>query len=352
MSRLKFEGAWTALVTPFTEENEIDWEGFQKNIEFQVSQGITGVLAVGTSGESPTLNWEEHTQVISNCFDISQKRCGVMAGTGSNSTEEALKATKQAKKAGVESVLLIDCYYNGPSSLELRREYYGKVAQTYPEIYIVPYIIPGRTGTALSPEDLAILSQECPNIRAVKEATGDLERMRRTRELIGEDFDILSGDDDLTFEMMINPKIKCSGVISVISNVVPAAVEQMVRKVLANEQAEAREVQEALQPLFGIVTVKCKSERNLSRKRKAAVEDRFRNPLPIKTLMNGLGMVAGRCRQPLGKMTRAGVEIIRDTAKVVWEKNPKILEPIEKAYEVDIGERLANDAYWDILAYK
>ncbi len=83
-----------------------------------------------------------------------------------------------------------------------------------------------------------------------------------------------------------------------------------------------------------------------------AVEDKFRNPLPIKTLMNGLGLMAGRCRRPLGKMTRAGVEIIRDTAKVVWEKNPKILEPIEKAYEVDIGERLANDAYWDILAYK
>ncbi len=352
MSRLKFEGAWTALVTPFTEENEIDWEGFQKNIEFQISQSITGVLPVGTTGESPTLIWEEHTQVISNCLDLSQKRCGVIAGAGSNSTEEALKATRKAKEVGIESVLLIDCYYNGPSSIELRREYYAKIAQTCPEIYIIPYVIPGRTGTAISPEDLAILSQECPNVRAVKEATGNLQRMKRTRELIGEDFDILSGDDDLTFEMMINPKIKSSGVISVISNVVPGAIEEMTRKVIAGEQAEARAIQEALQPLFGIVTVKCKNERTLSRKRKVAVEDKFRNPLPIKTLMNGLGMPAGLCRPPLGKMTRAGVEIVRNAAKLVWEKNPQILEPIEKAYEVDIGERLANDAYWDTLAYK
>ncbi len=352
MSRLKFEGAWTALVTPFAEENEIDWEGFQKNIEFQVSQGITGILPVGTTGESPTLNWEEHTQVISNCVDIAQKRCGTIAGTGSNSTAEALKATEEAKKAGVESVLLMDCYYNGPSSLELRREYYARVAEAYPEIYIVPYIIPGRTGTALSPEDLAVLSQECPNVRAVKEATGDLERMSRTRELAGGDFDILSGDDDMTFEMMINPKIKSSGVISVISNVAPAAVEQMTRKVLSGDVAEARAIQEALQPLFGIVTVKFKNERILSRKRKVAVEDKFRNPVPIKTLMNGLGMTAGPCRAPLGKMSRAAVEVVRDAAKSVWKKNRQILEPIEKAYEVDIGERLANDAYWDALAYK
>ena len=181
MGRLKFEGAWTALVTPFTEEKEIDWERFQKNIEFQISQKITGLLLVGTTGESPTLDWDEHVQIIRNCMDVARGKCGIMAGTGSNSTDEALKATEDAKKAGVESVLLVDCYYNGPSSLELRKEYYEKVAETFPEVYIVPYIIPGRTGTVLSPEDLTILSLEHPNVRAVKEATGDLERMARTR---------------------------------------------------------------------------------------------------------------------------------------------------------------------------
>ncbi len=352
MSRMKFEGAWTALVTPFTEEKEVDWEGFRKNIEFQISQGITGILPVGTTGESPTLVWEEHIEVIKNALDFAQKRCAVIAGTGSNSTKETLRATGEAKEAGAESVLLMDCYYNGPSSLELRREYYEKVAQAYSEIYVVPYIIPGRTGTALIPEDLAILAMNCPNIRAVKEATGDLERMARTRELIGEDFDILSGDDDLTFKMMIDPRIRASGVISVVSNVAPAAVEEMTRKVLAGKQAEARPIQEALQPLFELVTVKCKNQRTLSRKRKVSVDDRFRNPLPVKTLMNGLGMTAGSCREPLGKMSKAGAEMVRNAARSVWKKNPKILEPIEKAYEVDIAERLANDAYWDVLAYK
>ena len=352
MSRMKFDGAWTALVTPFAEEKDIDVEGFRRNIEFQISQGITGILPVGTTGESPTLHWEEHMQVIRTAVDVAQKGCAVMAGTGSNSTEEALKATREAKDAGVESALLMDCYYNGPSSLELRREYYEKVASECPEIYVIPYVIPGRTGTVLGPEDLAILSQDCPNVRAVKEATGDLERMARTRELIGEDFDILSGDDDLTFKIMIDPRVKGSGVISVISNVVPGAVEEMTRKVLAGKQAEARTIQEALQPLFEVATVRCKSERTLSRKRKVSVEDKFRNPLPVKTLMNGLGMPAGPCREPLGKMTRAGVEIVRNAAKLVWKKNSQILEPIEKTYEVDIGERLANDAYWDVLAYK
>ncbi len=352
MSRLKFEGGWTALVTPFTEEKEIDWEGFRKNIEFQVLQGISGILPVGTTGESPTLNWEEHVHVIDSAQDIAQKRCAVIAGTGSNSTEETLRATEEAKKSGVKSVLLMDCYYNGPSSLELRTEYYEKVAKAYPGIYIVPYIIPGRTGTMLNAEDLAILSMKCPNVCAVKEATGDLERMARVRELVGEDFDIMSGDDDLTFKMMLDPRIKASGVISVISNIAPAAVEEMTRRILAGEQAEARVIQEALQPLFELVTVKCKDERILSQEKKVAVEDRFRNPLPIKTLMNGIGMSAGPCRSPLGKMTCAGVKMVRNAAKLVWQENPQILKPVEDAYEVDIEERLANDAYWDILAYE
>lgn len=352
MSRLKFEGGWTALVTPFTEEKEIDWEGFRKNIEFQVSQGISGILPVGTTGEFPTLSWEEHVHVIDSAQDIAQKRCVVIAGTGSNSTEETLKATEEAKKAGVESVLLVDCYYNCPSSLELRKEYYERVAKAYPEIYIMPYIIPGRTGTILSAEDLAILSSECPNVCAVKEATGDLEHMARIRELIGDDFDILSGDDDLTFKMMLDPRIKASGVISVISNIAPAAVEEMTRKILAGEQAEARVIQEALQPLFELVTVKCKDERILLQKKKMVVEDKFRNPLPIKTLMNGLGMSAGPCRPPLGKMTCAGVKIVRNAAKLVWQESPQILRPIEETYEVDIEERLVDDACWDTLAYE
>ena len=222
MERLKFEGAWTALATPFREDGKIDWEGFEKNVKFQISQGISGLVPTGTTGESPTLGWEEHNEVIAKTIQFAKKKCYVMAGTGSNSTEEALAGTKYAVDSGADAVLLVDCYYNGPSSLELRKEYHGAIAKEFPAIQVVPYIIPGRTGTSMSPEDLAILSKEFSNVRAVKEATGDLERMIRTRQLVGNDFDILSGDDDLTFEMMARPGIRASGVVSVISNVSPS----------------------------------------------------------------------------------------------------------------------------------
>lgn len=351
MKNLKFEGAWTALVTPFTEEGKVDWEGLEKNIEFQISQGISGVLPTGTTGESPTLGWEEHNQVIDKAVKAARKRCPVMAGTGSNSTEEALAGTGHAVKMGVDAVLLVDCYYNGPSSLELRKEYHGAVAEAFPGIMIVPYIIPGRTGTALSPEDLALLSREFSNVKAVKEATGDLEGMIRMRQLVGNDFAIMSGDDDLTFEMMARPGIRASGVISVISNVVPGAVEEMTRKIMTGDVSGAGALRDALVPLFGIITVKAKDERIFPGGERFCVEDKFRNPLPVKTLMNGLGMPAGSCRRPLGKMSREGVENIRRAARTVWKNNPEILRPIEEAYGVNIEERLEKDEFWDELAY-
>ncbi len=352
MGKLKFEGAWTALVTPFTEEKKIDWQGLEQNIEFQVSQGVSGLVPTGTTGESPTLGWEEHNQVIEKAVEISGKRSSVMAGTGSNSTKEALAGTEHAVKISADAVLLVDCYYNGPSSLELRKEYHGTVAKAFPEIAIVPYVVPGRTGTVLSAEDLALLSQEFSNVRAVKEATGDLERMIRTRQLVGNDFAILSGDDELTFEMMARPGIRASGVVSVMSNVVPKAIEEMSGKILSGDSTRAGNLRDALQPLFDIVTVKVQDERLFPAGKRISVEDKFRNPLPVKTLMNGLGMPAGPCRRPLGRMSREGIEKIRQAARTVWKKNPEILRPIEETYGVNIEERLNKDEYWHRLAYR
>lgn len=351
MGELKFEGAWTALVTPFTKEGKTDWEGLERNIEFQISQGISGLLPTGTTGESPTLGWEEHNQVIEKAVKVARGRCPVMAGTGSNSTEEALAGTEHAMKIGADAVLLVDCYYNGPSSLELREEYHGAVAKAFPQVMVVPYIIPGRTGTALSPEDLALLSREFSNVKAVKEATSDLERMIRTRQLVGNDFAIISGDDDLTFEMMAHLGIRASGVVSVMSNVVPKAIEEMTRKILSGDSTGAENLRNALKPLFDLVTVKVKDERVFPNGEKISVEDKFRNPLPVKTLMNGLGMPAGPCRRPLGKMSREGVEKVRQAARTVWKNNPEILKPIEEVYGVNIEERLEKDEHWNKLAY-
>ncbi|MBI2192079.1 MAG: 4-hydroxy-tetrahydrodipicolinate synthase [Planctomycetes bacterium] len=351
MAAFRFDGAWTALVTPFKPDGSVDWDGFSRNIDFQVASGITGILPVGTTGESPTLTWEEHEAVIDRAIEAARGRTRLLAGTGSNSTAEAIEGSRHAHRAGADAVLLVDCYYNGPSSLELRREYYAAVLDAVPGVTLVPYVIPGRTGCELSVEDLAILAQNYGGVHAVKEATGNLDRMRRTRELCGKSFQILSGDDDLTFKMMADPAIQASGVISVVTNVAPAAVERMTRAFLSDDLAEARRLQEALSPLFGIVTVKAANARTLPRGVSSTVTDKFRNPLGIKTLMNGLGMPAGPCRKPLGRMTASGVRMVRDAAREAHRRDPRILQPIEDAFGVRIEDRLADDRIWDALSY-
>jgi len=345
----RFEGAWTALVTPFTPEGAVDWPGLERLVSFQVQQGITGLVPTGTTGESPTLDWREHNQVIETTIRLHGGKCFVLAGTGSNSTDEALQGSRHALEAGADGVLLVDCYYNGPSSLELRCEYHAVIAEACRDALVVPYVIPARTGTALSVEDLAILAQEHPNVRAVKEATGDLPRMALTRSLCGEDFDILSGDDNLTPATMTDPAIRASGVVSVVSNLAPAAVEAMARAFLAGRTDEGRRLAAALEPLFNVVTVTTDNPRSL-RGQKLTVRDKFRNPLPVKTLLRGLGMVGASCRRPLGLMTPGGVRIVRSAAQAVWKSNPEILRPIEAAFGVSLDERLQDDRLWASLA--
>ena len=157
---MEMRGTWTALVTPMNPDASIDWDGLRKNTDFQISQGVTGVVPVGTTGESPTLTWEEHDMVIEVAVRQCKGRCGLLAGTGSNSTAEAMRGTAHAVHCRVKGILAVDCYYNGPSSQELRDEYYAVLAAGYPRTTIVPYVIPGRTGTTLLPEDLAILAAQ------------------------------------------------------------------------------------------------------------------------------------------------------------------------------------------------
>ena len=347
---MRIEGAWTAIVTPLNPDQRIDWDGLKRNIEFQIAEGIRGVVPVGTTGESPTLDWDEHNQIIDAALAQCWGRCGVIAGTGSNSTDEAIESTRHAVKSGAEAALLVDCYYNGPSSQELRDEYYAAVASEFPDTAIVPYVIPGRSGTALSVEDLAILAGRFPNLCAVKEATGDLDRMARTRQLLGPDFSIISGDDDMTYKMMADAAIKANGVISVASNVVPGAVAKMVDLIMQGDLDGARSAMESVAPLLGVVTVKVDNSRTLPDGRSVIVNDRYRNPVPIKTLMTGLGMPSGPGRRPLGRMTRAGVDVLRSAARQVWERNPEVLEPVALFYGVDVEQRIADDSIWNALS--
>ena len=336
----RFEGCWTAMVTPLNRKGEVDFEGLEKNVRFQIENGAN-LVPTGTTGESPTLDWREHDRVITKTVKLAKEKVFVMAGTGSNSTKEALRGSKHAVEVGAQGVLLVDCYYNGPSSLELRTEYYEVIAKAFRTAFIMPYVVPGRTGTKLEVEDLAILHRKYKNVRSVKEATGDLERMAKTRTLLGEDFDILSGDDDKTYDMMTRPDIRSSGVVSVISNIVPGPIGEMVKAIRNGNMGKADRIKDVLDPLFKVVTVS-----TIESYEGFEVPAKFRNPLAIKTMMKGLGLPSGPCRQPLGKMTPKGVEVVRSALKAVYEKDKEILRPIQDFYKINIEERLSNDKYW------
>jgi 4-hydroxy-tetrahydrodipicolinate synthase len=339
-------GCYTALVTPFGGD-AVDYEGLEKLAQFQVKSGISGILAVGTTGESPVLTWEEHLKVVEKVAEQTRDKCLCIAGTGSNNTKESMEATRHAAEAGVDAVLLVDPYYNGPSSIEIRKEYVAPLAGAFPSLEIIPYVIPGRTGAQLLPEDLALLNKQFKNVNTVKEATGKIENMRRTRECCGPDFTILSGDDGLTFDMMTDPLVKGAGVISVVSNVAPGAVCKMVSLIEKGETQEASEMAKALAPLFGLVMIKTSEQTPYGE-----VLCKARNPIGIKTLMTVLGMPSGGCRQPLGKSTKKGLEVVLDAARTVWKNNPEILAPAAEFFGLDIEARLNDPVSWEGLAYE
>ncbi len=336
---------YTATITPFAGDG-IDEEGLARLADFQIQNGIDGILAVGTTGESPTLAWQEHHKVVQLYAQHTRGKCTCIAGTGSNNTNEALAATRQAVEDGADAVLLVDPYYNGPSSMEIRKEYIAPVASAFPDLTIIPYIIPGRTGAQMLPEDLALLHKDHPNVSTVKEATGNLDNMRRTRACCGPDLTILSGDDALTFEMMTDSDITAAGVISVISNIVPKAVKDLVRLLAEKNIDQATRLMEAVKPLFGLVTVVTREKTPYGE-----VACRARNPLAIKTLMQLLGMPSGPCRSPLGKMTRSGLDVVIGIAKTVQANNPEILAPLAECFNVDIDARLNDERFQEGLYY-
>jgi 4-hydroxy-tetrahydrodipicolinate synthase len=314
--------------------------------EFQIQNGITGIVAVGTTGESPSLDWEEHNRIIEVIRECTRRRCLCIAGTGSNNTKEALVGTEHAASIGADAVLLVDPYYNGPSSLEIRREYVAPIAKAFPELEIIPYVVPGRTGTQLLPEDLAILHNDYKNVRTVKEATGNIDNMKRTRKFCGGDYTILSGDDGLTHQMILDPDIQAAGAISVMSNIAPKAVTDMIRHCVSGNLAEAATLKSALDPLFNLVMVKTSQPTPYG-----DTVCKARNPLPVKTLMSLLGVPTGPCRQPLGKMTRNGMQVILAAVTAVWKNNPEILLPLADFFKVDIQDRLSNPAFQEPLCY-
>lgn len=241
---IRIEGTYTALVTPFR-DGEIDEPAFQQLIEDQISGGLTGIVPVGTTGESPTLSHDEHRRVIDLAIETAAGRCQVIAGTGSNATSEAVELTRQAEKSGADAALIVAPYYNRPTQEGLFL-HYQKIAEST-SIPIVLYSIPGRCGVEISVETVVRLAATCPNIISIKEAGGNVERVSLLRQALPSEFTIVSGDDSLTLPFL---SVGAVGLISVASNLIPAEVNALVRSWLDGRPDEAAALHAQFYQLF------------------------------------------------------------------------------------------------------
>jgi 4-hydroxy-tetrahydrodipicolinate synthase len=285
---MSFAGTYTALVTPFRDE-AFDREAFLTLIESQIAGGVDGIVPVGTTGESPTLTYEEHTEVIRVAVEAAKGRCKVIAGTGSNSTKEAIFLTREAEKLGADAALVVAPYYNKPSQEGLYR-HYRAIAETA-NIPIVLYSIPGRCGIEIGVESIVRLANDCPSIVCIKEAGGSVERVSQLRQVVPDAFEIVSGDDSLTLPFLSAGGV---GVISVASNLIPREVSELVRSWRAGRTQEAVDVHRRFYRLFKDLFIEP-------------------NPVPIKYALSLKGTLSSEVRLPLCEMSDSNKEKLRST---------------------------------------
>jgi 4-hydroxy-tetrahydrodipicolinate synthase len=281
-----FRGTFTALVTPFRDDR-VDVAALEKLLDGQFAGGVSGVVAVGTTGESPTLTHDEREDVIKKCIERGKGRCAVLAGTGSYSTREAIEATKRAEALGVNGALVVSPYYNKPSQEGLFRHF--KAIADAVSIPIILYNIPGRCGVDINADTVVRLAESCRNIVSIKEASGSVERVSELRGRLPESFTILSGDDSLTLPFMA---VGAAGVVSVASNLIPDEVCALVKAFAGKDPATAEKLHRRMFPLF---------------------KDLFidPNPVPVKKALEWRGVMSSACRLPLCEMTAANEARLR-----------------------------------------
>ena len=279
-----FQGAHTALVTPFS-GGRIDTNAFRALIDRQFESGISGVVAVGTTGESPTLSHEENVRVIELAVEHTAGRGLVIAGTGSNSTDEAISLTQAAEHVGASAALLVSPYYNKPSQEGLFHHYRYVAEAT--ELPLMLYSIPGRCGIAIEVDTVARLAEACPNIRSLKEAGGSTERVSQLKAALPDDFEILSGDDSMILPFMA---VGAVGVVSVASNLIPKPIADLVKAMLEGRLGDAQEIHGNFYRLF------------------SAFLNLDTNPVPIKEALGLAGMCSPDLRLPLVPMVDEGRE--------------------------------------------
>jgi 4-hydroxy-tetrahydrodipicolinate synthase len=287
---MRIEGTYTAIVTPFLSghapEPPIDWDALDALVDAQIAGGITGLVPCGTTGESPTLTPEEHGKVIERTVARAKGKAQVIAGTGSNSTREAIATSRHAEHAGVDAVMVVVPYYNRPTQDGLAAHFIA-VARSV-KLPVVVYNIPGRTGVDLAPETLARIAEAAPNVVATKEATGNVLRAQKIVQTMGSRMTVLSGDDALTLPMM---SIGARGVISVTSNVLPAEVSRVTRLALDGKWDEARRAHLALLSVHEAMFVEA-------------------NPSPAKAALAMRGVMSDVVRGPLAACSEGGRKVV------------------------------------------
>ncbi|MCB4792037.1 MAG: 4-hydroxy-tetrahydrodipicolinate synthase [Elusimicrobia bacterium] len=284
-----FQGSYVAIVTPF-KDNKVDVEKLKELVEFHIKNGTSGIVPCGTTGESSTLSYEEHDFVIETVVKAVKKRVKVLAGTGSNSTDEAIMLSRHAEKVGCDGVLLVSPYYNKPTQKGLYL-HFKEIASAI-KIPIMLYNIQSRTAVNIEIQTTAKLARECKNIVAVKEASGSLEQMEQTIASCP-DIELLSGDDALTLPVL---SIGGAGVVSVVANIVPKDVSDMVSLYLKGEIKKAKELNYKLLPLIKAMFIET-------------------NPIPVKTAMGMLGMCQPELRLPMCEMEDANKKKLEKALK-------------------------------------
>jgi 4-hydroxy-tetrahydrodipicolinate synthase len=287
-----FTGTYTAIVTPF-KKGKIDEPALERLIRIQVRAGVDGIVPVGTTGESPTVDYEEHIQIIALSMKFAGGRIKVIAGTGGNSTSEAIYLTQHAEKVGADGSLQVAPYYNKPTQEGLF-QHFREVARCT-RLPIVLYSIPGRCGVEIGVDTVKRLAQQCKNIVGIKEAGGNADRVSQLRAALGPRFVILSGDDSLTLPFMA---VGAQGVISVATNVIPRQVAQMVKAYAAGKTGAALRLHQKYYPLFKDLFIET-------------------NPVPVKAALAMLGQIEEEYRLPLVPMSAKNREVLQATMKAV-----------------------------------
>lgn len=293
MSKL-FRGTYTAIITPFTEENEIDWPAFEKLVEKQIESGVEGIVFVGTTGESPTLSHEEHKEILRWSVKTIKGRCQVIHGTGSNNTRESIELAMVAAEAGADGHLVINPYYNKPTAEGLYR-HFTAIADAV-DLPIIIYNIKARTAINLETDTLLRLAEH-KNIVGVKEASGDIHQMMDVIRRTSDDFCVLVGDDALTL-----PFMACGGdgLISVVSNCLPRTTSDLVRDCLAGEWDKARNSYYRILDVMGLSMMET-------------------NPIPIKAIMHQLGYCTSTIRLPMCEPSPSTMKAIEKHIQMIRE---------------------------------